>query len=158
MLLNYHPSPTFIYVICLQWSDIVADSISLNTYKVVLLSIGNKLRNSYNTTLKPHPATPTSWPDHFESGRATPVSGHVGSCGQSLHLVWSLGMTLELPFLQPEPHSYALIPTPLFLQQVAAMMCTYGECRNLVSVWLSEYCVCSLLKSCQALLVHVGPW
>ena len=60
MLLNYHPSPTFIYVICLQWSDIVADSISLTTYKVVLLSIGNKLRNGYNTTLKPHPATPTS--------------------------------------------------------------------------------------------------
>ena len=52
MLLNYHPSPTFIYVICLQWSDIVADSISLTTYKVVLLSIGNKLRNGYNTTLK----------------------------------------------------------------------------------------------------------
>ena len=74
VLLNYHPSPTFIYVICLQWSDIVADSISLTTYKVVvLLSIGNKLRNGYNTTLKPHPATPTSWPDHFESGGATPV-------------------------------------------------------------------------------------
>ena len=73
MLLNYHPSPTFIYVICLQWSDIVADSISLTTYKVFLLSIGNKLRNGYNTTLKPHPATPTSWPDHFESGGATPV-------------------------------------------------------------------------------------
>ena len=72
VLLNYHPSPTFIYVICLQWSDIVADSISLTTYKVVLLSIGNKLRNGYNTTLKPHPATPTSWPDHFESGGATP--------------------------------------------------------------------------------------
>ena len=51
---------------------IVADSISLTTYKVVLLSIGNKLRNGYNTTLKPHPATPTSWPDHFESGGATP--------------------------------------------------------------------------------------
>ena len=70
MLLNYHPSPTFTYV---QWSDIVADSISLTTYKVVLLSIGNKLRNGYNTTLKPHPATPTSWPDHFESGGATPA-------------------------------------------------------------------------------------
>ena len=65
-------APTFIYVICLQWSDIVADSISLTTYKIVLLSIGNKLRNGYNTTLKPHPATPTSWPDHFESGGATP--------------------------------------------------------------------------------------
>ena len=86
------------------------------------------------------------------------LSGHVGSCGLSLYLGLSLGMTLELPLLQPEPHSCALIPTPLFLQQVATMMCTYGKCRNFVSVWPSEYCNCSLLKSCQALLVHAGPW
>ena len=85
MLLNYHPSPTFIYVICLQWSDIVADSISLTTYKVVLLSKGNKLRNGYNATLKPHLATPTSWPDHFESGGATP-----GEVAKVLLMIWVL--------------------------------------------------------------------
>ena len=79
-VIDYHPSPTFIYVICLQWSAIVADSISLTTYKVVLLSIGTELRNGYNTTLKPHPATPTSWPDHFESGGATPAGTTILEC------------------------------------------------------------------------------
>ena len=71
-VIELSPLPNLYLCNLLQWSDIVADSISLTTYKVVLLSIGNKLRNGYNTTLKPHPATPTSWPDHFESGGATP--------------------------------------------------------------------------------------
>ena len=86
-------SPLPIYVICLQWSDIVADSISLTTYKVVLLSIGIKLRNGYNTTLKPHPATPTSWPDHFESGGATPA--HLNLNSQRTHIKFSTVPTID---------------------------------------------------------------
>ena len=36
-------------------------------------------------------------------------------------------------------------------------MSTYGECRNFVAVWPSEYCLCFLLKSCQAFWFTWAP-